>query len=117
MTDNIYWIIKLNIGEGNIQAIKDLAPAFIEKTKQEEGALAYEWSVSADGSELHVYERYADSDAALAHLGNVGPMLPELFALASPITIEVYGSASDVFKEAVKDFPTNYHSQFDGFSR
>ena len=117
MTENIYWIISLKIGDGNVQAVKDIAPVFCDLTKQEPGALAYEWSLSADGSKLNVYERYVNSDAALAHLANVGPRLPELFALASPTGIECYGAASDTFKEAVKDLPVTFYSQFDGFCR
>ena len=37
-------------------------------TQLEPGVLSYQRFVSDDGSIVHIYERYADSAAALAHL-------------------------------------------------
>ncbi len=117
MTENVYWILKGTIGEGNQDAVKELAQRFSEKTNSEEGVIAYEWSMSADGSQLHVYERFKNSDAALAHLGNVGPDLPELLGLVTPTAIECYGSPNDAFKAAVGIFPVSFFETFQGFHR
>jgi quinol monooxygenase YgiN len=118
MTNNVYWVIKAEIVEGQLAALRAIAPKFCEMTKTEPGAIAYEWSLSADEKTVHIYERYEDSDAALAHLGNVGPHLPELMGvIILPTAIECYGAASDAFKEALKDFPMIYFDQFDGFGK
>lgn len=117
MTNNIYWILKANIGEGNLAALKELAAKFCHMTQEEPGVVAYEWSVSEDGKVLHIYERYADSDAGLAHLANVGPSLPELMALVTPVSIECYGNVGDNLKDAMKALPMSYMETFAGFHK
>ena len=117
MTSDIYWIFKAEIGEGKLEALKSLAPKFCQITEKESGVIAYEWSISTDGKMLHVYERYVDSDAALTHLANVDPHIPELMELVTPTEIECYGAASNSFKEAVKDFPIVYMENFEGFHK
>ena len=117
MTAHIFWILRADIGDGNLEAVKDIANTFIDLTKTEVGSLAYEWSTTPDGKQLHVYERFASSDAALAHLGNVGAHIPMLFELTELKAVDCYGSASDEFKEAVKDLPMTYHNTFAGFRR
>jgi quinol monooxygenase YgiN len=42
----------------------------VESTKAEPGALNYEWFISEDGTSCHIYERYADSAAAMVHMGH-----------------------------------------------
>lgn len=118
MTNNVFWVLKADVLDGQLDALKAIAPKFCEMTKTEPGSIAYEWSLSADEKTVHIYERYEDADAALAHFGNVGPVLPELMGVSiAPTVIECYGAASDAFKEALKDFPMVYFDQFDGFSK
>ena len=117
MTSDIYWILKAEIREGKFEELKKLAPIFCEMTKNEEGVIAYEWSVSADGKMLHIYERYTDSDASLAHLANISSKLPELMEIVAITEIECYGAATSTFKEAVKDLPMVYWENFEGFHR
>jgi quinol monooxygenase YgiN len=40
----------------------------MSETRREPGVLSYQRFVSEDGAIIHLYERYADSAAALAHL-------------------------------------------------
>ena len=117
MTSNIYWIFKAEIGEGKLEALKKLASKFCQITEIESSVIAYEWSISTNGKMLHVYERYVDSDAALTHLANVDPHIPELMELVTPTEIICYGAASNSFKEAVKDFPMVYMENFEGFHK
>ena len=67
MTENVYWILKGTIAEGALDAMKEVAADFCAKTTNEPGALAYEWSVSADGSEIHIFEQYAEIAAFFAN--------------------------------------------------
>ncbi len=117
MTDNLYWVLVADVNEGQEAALRALAKTFVERTKTEPGALAYEWSFSDDNSRLHIHERYASSEAALAHLANMGPVLGNLLALVSVERLDCYGSVSDAFREATRDLPMVYHTQFAGFSR
>lgn len=117
MTDNIYWILKAKIGDGNLDSLKRLAEEFCGMTKPEPGVITYEWSITPDGEFLHIYERYLDSDAAMAHLANVGSELPRLMALVSVTEIECYGKVGSDFREASKDFPMVYMDTFCGFRK
>ncbi len=117
LTENVYWVLVADVKEGQQDALRQLATRFADKTKAEPGALAYEWSLSERGDRLHIYERYADSEAALAHLANVGPVLGDLMALVTPVRLDCYGRVSDAFREATKDLPMAYYTQFEGFSR
>ena len=103
MTDHIFYFLVADIHDGNLETVKDIANTFIELTKTETGSLAYEWSTTTDGTELHIYERFASSEAALAHLGNVGAHLPSLFELAELRSIDCYGTASDASHMAAPD--------------
>src|SRR6516165_10579628 len=47
--------------------------------RRELGILRYQRFVSGDGKTVHVYERYADSAAALTHLGIFAKKFAELF--------------------------------------
>lgn len=117
MRSQIYWILKCDVNAGMQAGLNAVATKFCERTAGEEGVVAYEWSLSEDGKRLHVYERYSNSDAALTHLGNVGPILDELFALVTPREIVCYGNASEAFRNAMKDFPMCYMKTFDGFHK
>jgi quinol monooxygenase YgiN len=83
----------------------------------EPGTLIYEWSVSEDGSKLTTYERFADADAALTHLGGFGPHAERFMAAVTPTRVTVFGSPSAALKEALAAFAPTYFSQIGGFHR
>ena len=117
MTDNVYWVLRAEVGQQGVRPIQELAKRFCEQTKQEHGTLDYEWSFNADQTQLHVYERYADSAAALTHIQNVGPLLPEFMALTQNIRFEVYGEVSEEIKGALSELDVQYFQIFEGFHR
>jgi quinol monooxygenase YgiN len=104
---------------GSEQAFRALVKEMVEATKADEpGALAYEWSISADGSQCHLYERYVDSEATMTHLGNFGAKYAERFlAVLAPVTFTIYGSPSAAVKEALAGFNPTYLQPAAGFSR
>lgn len=111
--NNLYWVLKASINEGQLDTLKILTKDLIKLTQTEPGALAYEWSISEDQKNLHIYERYVDCDAALEHLANVGEFLPKLMQLITPTTLECYGPASNQFKQAFAGFPVVYFNVYD----
>jgi quinol monooxygenase YgiN len=111
--NNLYWVLKATINEGQLEALQVLTKDLVKLTQAESGALAYEWSISEDQKSLHIYERYIDSEAALAHLANVGEHLPKLMQLIAPTTMECYGPASNQFKQAVAGLPVVYFNIYD----
>ena len=56
--------------------------------------MMYDWYLNEDTMECSVLEDYADSDAALAHVANVGDLLQKLMGLGE-ISLEVYGNPND----------------------
>lgn len=117
MTENVYWILKAQVQEGNADKVRQLAAKFCDQTQQEAGTIAYEWALSEDDSVLHIYERFANAEAALAHIANVGDDLPHLLALISLDGIECYGAHDDAFRKAVAELPMTYMNTFAGFHR
>ena len=54
---------------------KQLAADALDSARGESGTLQYDWFFSDDDTQCVVRETYRDSEAVLAHLGNVGPLL------------------------------------------
>ena len=89
----------------------------VESTHAEAGCLSYEWYVNDDGTACHLNERYANSDAALEHLGNFGSKFAERFlACVSPTAFTVYGDPSDDVRIVLDGFGARYLGPFGGFS-
>ncbi|MGA0839955.1 MAG: putative quinol monooxygenase [Pseudomonadales bacterium] len=116
-TNHVYTIFKAEVPEGAVEELRKVAAYMTELTSREPGVIAYEWSLSEDRRRLHVYERYVDSEAGLAHLANAGPELSKLLDIVSLIEIECYGPASDDLRTAIKDFPLTFLQPFEGFHR
>jgi autoinducer 2-degrading protein len=118
MTEAIYWILEANIKPGKLDALKSLAQAFSESTqKYEQGALIYEWSINESSDTLHIFERFENNEAALIHLANVGPKLPELMETVDLQSIKCHGPVSEAFKDACEGMPIRYFEVFSGFAR
>jgi hypothetical protein len=67
---------------------------------------------------VHLYERFADSAATLAHLGTFGEKFAGRFlAAVDPTRLTVMGSPSDEAKAALSGFGPTYLGPFGGFAR
>ena len=87
-------------------------------SRAEPGALGYEWFVSEDGGVVHLVERYAGSDAALAHLETFGERFAGRFLDATdPVRLTVMGSPSDTVKTTLSGFAPKFLQPFGGFVR
>lgn len=118
MADAISWSLHLSVREGCLDDFKSLVPEMVESTRGEEGALIYEWFLSPDEKTCHIYERYADSAAALTHLGIFGARFAERFlACLEPTGFFVYGDPSPEVREVLDGFGAAYLGQFSGFGR
>jgi hypothetical protein len=84
----------------------------------EPGTLNYEWSISEDSKNCHIFERYADSAAALIHLGTFGEKYAERLMAAVDMTRSVvYGDPNNEVKAAFAASDAVFMSPFGGFSR
>ena len=72
MDEQISWRVELAVKPGELENFQALTGEMVEATREEPGALSYERFVTDDGKFVHVYERYADSAAALVHLRKFG---------------------------------------------
>lgn len=119
MTVTVGWFIQAEIRTGKLDALKDLISEMCTRSRDNEpGTLAYEWSISADGTTGHLYERYADSDAALAHLASFGEHFAERFMpLVGALRMSVYGTPSEALSQELSDMEPVYFEKVDGFAR
>jgi quinol monooxygenase YgiN len=60
----------------------------------EPGTLGYDLYLNADQSECMVIERFRDSEAAMAHAANIGPLFAPVLATVSIVHGEVLGDPS-----------------------
>jgi quinol monooxygenase YgiN len=81
---------------GQLEAIRQLLPAFINKTKSEPGMLHYEFTAHED--QIFCREAYRDAEAALAHLSNVGELLQQMLKLSTLTRLEFHGPAAEIEK-------------------
>ena len=61
-----------------------------------------------------VRETYADSDAVLSHLGNVGPLLGRLVYRGGGLELAVFGDPSAALRDAIAGFQPRIFSFDDG---
>jgi quinol monooxygenase YgiN len=79
-----------------LDEFKKLSAQMVEKSNQEPGCLFYAYTFKAD--QAHCREGYADADAVLAHLGNIGPLLQEALKIAEITRLEVHGPGAELAK-------------------
>ena len=118
MREEISWFLELAIKPNQVAVVRALIPEMVDATRNEPGALVYEWALSDDETVLHSYDRYADSEAVLAHLSTFGETFAErLLAAADPTRFVVYGTPTDAAREALDTFGALYMEPFAGFAR
>jgi quinol monooxygenase YgiN len=60
---HVSWVIELAVKNGALEAFKELMEEMVSGTGGEPETLAYEWYISGDQGTIHIYEKYADSEA------------------------------------------------------
>jgi quinol monooxygenase YgiN len=118
MSQTVSWNLQLSVQAGKLDDARALMTEMVAATDQESGAITYEWFLSADGSACHICEKYADSAAALAHLGGFGENFAERFLQCfAPTAFWVYGDPSDEVRGVLDGFGAVYLGPFGGFAR
>ena len=114
MSGNISWVIELSVNNGKADEVPSLMTDMVAAVEAESGTLAYEWFRGDDG--IHVYERFADSDAALVHLGAFAENFAERFmSVVTPTRLSVMGNASAALKEGLAQLGAVHYSPIGGF--
>jgi len=60
--------VECAVKKGAREALDDVLRDMVEGTSAEPDSLAYEWYISEDGTTVHGFEKYASSDATIAHV-------------------------------------------------
>jgi quinol monooxygenase YgiN len=115
----VHWLYQVTVKDGQLQNLKDLIVEMVANTEASEPeTLAYSWVVSDDGTIGEVHERYANSEAALAHLAtfnrDFAARLGTMVDLRSQL---VYGNPSAALKQAIAGSKPVYFNPVAGFQR
>lgn len=82
----------------------------------EPGQLNFEWFI--DGHDVHIYERYKDSAAAVFHVQRfVANFDARFLGLCTPTRMSVYGDPNDELGTALTDFNPRYLGTLAGYAR
>ena len=116
---HVAWIFELAVKSGRERDFRALMAEMAEATERNEpGTLDYEWYVSDDGRRLHLFERYADADAAMTHLGTFGERyMARFFDVLAPERMTLYGAPDDRVRSATAQLAPEVMSRAAGFSR
>jgi quinol monooxygenase YgiN len=118
MEGHVAWIIELAVKDGQLGTFEELMKEMVEGTSAEPRTLAYEWYVSSDESSVHIFEKYADSDAMITHVNGFLEKWARRFMGCVDITrFVVYGDPSPSAREILDGWKAIYMSPWGGFSR
>jgi quinol monooxygenase YgiN len=119
MSDDVYWMLELEVQPGRERALEALMAEMVGATKAgEPGTLNYEWSMSADGKVCHLHERYTDSAALMTHVAAFGEKYaPRFLEALKPVRFVVYGAPTQEVKDALAGFNPVYMRAAAGFRR
>jgi len=118
MGDQVSWQVELAIKPGELDNFRALTGEMVESTQGEPGVLSYERFVSADSMVVHVYERYADSAAAVAHVRTFRRQFGDRFVgLVDRTRFTVHGTPSAELRGILDGFGATYMAPFGGFAR
>jgi quinol monooxygenase YgiN len=119
MNEQVAWLLQMSIREGQYDNLVELMGEMVAATQADEpGALSYKWSVSDDKTVCHFYEHYADSAAALTHLGNFGSkFMKRFFAILTATDVFVYGNPNEAVKKGLAGLKPQYFGSIGCFTR
>lgn len=115
MSENIIWALNAKIKDGEREAFDAVMSDLIEASSKEEGTLHYEWSIAEDQQNFHVYERFKDADAAIAHLGTFGANAERFMAAVDVTGFVVYSKPTPELEAGLAVLNPVYMAPFGGF--
>ena len=61
----VSWVVQCAVKDGQLDAFKELMEEMVAGDERGARTLNYEWFISDDSSTVHIYEKYADSEASM----------------------------------------------------
>ena len=118
MTQAINYALEFTIKPGMLESFESASKKCTEAVQSNEPAMnAYQWYFNDDKSKGYVVEWHTDSDSIMAHLQNIGGMLPKLLESCDLTRFDVFGDASEEVKETLSGLGAQFFSYDHGFIR
>ena len=118
MTNYIRANAEHSISEGKINEFRKLAAEIIDTVEANEpNTLSYEWFLSNDESKCYVVQLYKDSEAVMAHLGNIGDLMGPFHEVAPLTGLMIFGSPSNELRQALKPVGPKFFEHWNGVTR
>jgi quinol monooxygenase YgiN len=118
MEEHVSWVLEVAVKPGQLDSFKDLMEEMVAGTSGEPGTLNYEWYISDDSGTIHLFEKYVDSEAMIAHVnGFMAKWAGRFMESVDPTRFTVYGDPSDAARELLAAFGGTYLAPWGGFAR
>ena len=116
MAEEMSWHVELRVKPGQLGNFRRLTGEMVAAARREPGVLSYQRFVSEDGTAVHIYERYADSAAAVVHLEEFAKRFAGRFiAVVERKSFTVFGYPSAGLKAVLDGFNAMYLKPFGNF--
>lgn len=113
MGDHVSWQVELSVKPGQLESFRELTEEMIAAARDEGGVLIYERFINEDNHVVIVYERYADSAAAVAHLRSfAGDFGRRFSSMVERKKFSVFGKPSNELRTILNGFNATYFAQF-----
>jgi quinol monooxygenase YgiN len=89
------------VHKSDLEAFKRLVATAVAGAAEEPGTLGYDWFSNQDESAFFVRERYASSEALLAHAQASAETVGRLAGLGGGLKVEIFGEPSPAVLEAM----------------
>jgi quinol monooxygenase YgiN len=118
MSNAVHWMLEARIKDGEFDNFKIVMHDMVKSTRTEPGTTNYEWFLGDDGTTLHVYERYVDSEATMTHVAAFHEKFAErLLSVIEPTSFVCYGHPDHKCRAVLDGFGAVYMDQVGGFAR
>jgi quinol monooxygenase YgiN len=118
MQNHVSWVLESAVKPGKLGSFKELMGEMVAGTSVEPGTLNYEWYISRDEGTVHLFEKYADSEAMVTHVsGFMEKWAGRFLECVDPTRFTVYGDPSEAARELLAGFGPTYLAPWGGFAR
>lgn len=117
--DWVSWIIEANYDPSSEAAVEEIAKEMTSFfLSNEPQTTHFEWSVNSEKGQLILHERYANSQAGLAHIESFSGKFGERFSiLVKPKRVVVFGHPSQELLSVLSGMSPEILHYLAGFSR
>ena len=100
MSESLFFVVELEVKPGQAVELRSVMEEMASVTRRDEpGTLAYEWFLTDDGAACHIFERYADPQAAVVHSRTFPPELGRRGQAFLPTRVTAYGKLTKEIRE------------------